>query len=93
MRLHRWYLRLTRDYPCQRFVETVTEYLDETMPPGERARFARHLSDCPGCTDYLAQFRTTIELGGRITVDDVDALPPSARADLLETFRSYARER
>ncbi len=88
MMLRRWYLRLTRDYPCVQFVEAVTEYLDGTMPAAERRRFERHLSDCPGCSDYLGQFRRTIELTGGITVQDVDALPARVRAELLDAFRS-----
>ena len=38
---------------------------------------------------YLLQLRETIELTGRLTVDDVDALQPEARDDLMAAFRSY----
>ena len=42
----------------------------------------------PDCTRYLEQLRTTIALSGRLTVDDVDALGPSARDELLAAFHS-----
>ena len=82
-------LRLIRDYPCAQLVEAVTEYLEGTMPASERRRFERHLKGCPGCQIYVEQFRRTIEQSGRITMDDVEALPAPARAELLETFRAF----
>ena len=93
MILRRLYLRLTGDYPCAQFVEALTEYLEDTMPAGVRARFDRHLSACPGCEDYFAQFRRTIELCGRITVDHIEALPAPARDELLDAFRAFHDER
>jgi len=87
------FLRLTRDYPCAQLVESVTEYLEGTMPATERARFEHHLKGCPGCQIYVEQFRRTIEQSGRITVDDVESLPEQARDELLETFRVFHAER
>ncbi len=89
MIFRRLYLRLTGDYPCKQLVETVTEYLEGTMPETERARFERHLEICPSCVDYVAQLRRVIDLSGRVTVDDVDALPKQAREELIEAFRAF----
>jgi anti-sigma factor RsiW len=93
MIFRRLYLRLTGDYPCARLVETVTEYLEGTMPEAERARFERHLEICSSCVDYVAQLRRTIELTGRVTVDDVDALPDHARDELMDAFRAFHAQR
>lgn len=87
------YLRLTGDYPCAQLVETITEYLEGTMPAAERARFERHLTRCPSCQEYLKQLRRTIETSGRVTAGDVEALPEQARDALLEAFRAYHSER
>ena len=92
MMFRRLHLRLKRDYPCAQLVEAVTEYLEDTMGTGERARFDHHLSICPGCADYMAQFRRTIDLCGRITTDDVEALPRPAREELLRAFRDLRAE-
>ncbi len=83
----------TRDYRCQDFVEVVTDYLEGALPVATRARFERHLLHCDGCDRYLAQIRRTIELTGRLTVDDVDALGAEARDRLLEAFRDFYRSR
>ena len=81
--------RRQRDLLCVEFVEVVTDYLEGAMSARDRARLEAHLSGCPGCTRYLAQMRTTIELIGRLTTDDVDALGPTAREELLAVFRGY----
>ena len=74
---------------CIRFVELVTDYLEGAMTSTDRARFESHLAACPHCTRYLAQIRATVELSGRLSTADVDALGSDARAELLAVFRAY----
>jgi anti-sigma factor RsiW len=76
------------DLSCAELVELVTEYLDDALPAGERARFEEHLTVCDGCVNYLDQMRTTIELTGRLRVDD---LSPEVTAELVEAFRGWHR--
>ncbi|HEV8603589.1 MAG TPA: zf-HC2 domain-containing protein [Gaiellaceae bacterium] len=71
---------------CQELVELVTDYLEEALPPEDRARFEAHLEPCEGCTTYLDQMRTTIELVGRLTPEHLD---PEAEAVLLRAFRDW----
>jgi anti-sigma factor RsiW len=52
---------------CIELVELVTDYLEDSMPADERARFDEHISGCEGCTTYLEQFRITIRLTGMPT--------------------------
>jgi len=85
--LRRW-RRRRDDLVCIELVEVVTDYLEGTMSARDRARFDAHLAACHGCTRYVAQLRTTIELTGQLQVDDVDALGADARAELLEVFRA-----
>jgi anti-sigma factor RsiW len=70
---------------CHQLVEAVTEYLEGTMSPDERAQVERHLETCDGCAAYLDQVRETIRLTGRLTED---ALPQEARESLLQAFRA-----
>jgi anti-sigma factor RsiW len=56
---------------CQEIVELVTEYLGNTLAPGDRVRFEQHLQTCPPCTAYLAQVTTTLELAAEL--GEVDA--------------------
>jgi anti-sigma factor RsiW len=73
---------------CQELVELVTDYLESTMAPADRARFEKHIAGCDGCTAYLEQMRATIRLAGRLTPE---AVPPEAERALLSAFRSWAR--
>ena len=86
--LRRW-RRRHDEIVCIQFVEAVTDYLEDAMTRDERARFEAHLAACDGCTRYLEQIRATVVLSGRLTVDDVDALGPDARSELLAAFRAY----
>ena len=74
------------EMPCRELVELVTEYLEGTLPAGDRVRFEAHLGDCEYCTTYLDQMRTTIRLVGRIPEDSVD---PVALQALRAAFRGW----
>lgn len=73
--------------PCRDVVELVTAYLEEALEPGDRERLEAHLARCEHCTAYVAQIRTTIQLTGRVELDD---LSPPAREALGEVFRAWA---
>jgi anti-sigma factor RsiW len=71
---------------CQELVELVTDYLEGALPAEEHERVERHLGICRGCHTYVEQFRQTIELTGRLTVEDVS---PEAELALLDAFRAW----
>lgn len=81
------------DLPCTRVVMLITDYLDGALPPRDTALLEEHLADCDGCTVVLDQFRTTIRVTGMLEADDVDAIEPAARDELLDVFRRWAAER
>ena len=82
-------LRRRRPLVCQEVVELVTDYLEGTMPPRERARFESHIADCPNCRRYLAQMRTTLDVLGRI---EADAVAPEVMDELLTLYRRWQGE-
>ena len=77
------------DLTCEELVELVTEYLEGGLADAERGRFEEHIVACRGCSNYLDQIRTTIELAGRITADD---LMEETKTELLAAFRDWKRE-
>jgi anti-sigma factor RsiW len=73
---------------CRELVDLVTEYLGDTLPPRDRARFEQHLLDCPPCTAYLAQMRATLALAAELR--STDAPPADEVAQQLdELFRRW----
>ena len=74
---------------CKELVELITEYLEGTLPEGDRARVDEHLAGCEGCTNYLEQMRQTIRLTGTIREEH---LTPGQRDDLLTLFRDWKKK-
>jgi anti-sigma factor RsiW len=73
---------------CRELVEVITAYLEGTMADEDRGRFEAHLAECPFCTEYVAQMRTTIVTLGRI---DEQTISPASRTELLAAFRRLGR--
>ena len=73
---------------CQELVEVITAYLEGTISDTDRGRFEAHLAECPFCTEYVAQMRTTIATLGRI---DERTLSAARRTELLAAFRGLGR--
>ena len=80
---------LKRDLACQQAVELVTDYLEGTLSRRDRRRFEAHLKNCPNCSAYVEQIRTTIRLTGAIEPDD---LTPEAKRDLTDLYRRWRDE-
>jgi anti-sigma factor RsiW len=78
----------SNELTCQELVELVTDYLEGSLPSGERARFAAHLADCDYCIGYIEQMRLTIRALGRLSEDHI---APDARERLLAQFRDWKR--
>jgi anti-sigma factor RsiW len=75
------------DIDCQDFVELVTDYLEDALPAGERARIDRHLQTCPGCAAALAQWKAVIVMAGHLADADVERMDPAVRSRLMSAFR------
>jgi anti-sigma factor RsiW len=73
---------------CRQVVELMTDYIEGTLAPAERARFEDHIAGCDGCTAYLEQMRITRRIVGRLA--DVP-MPQSVERDLVEAFRNWRR--
>jgi anti-sigma factor RsiW len=82
-------LRRRNPLVCKEVVELVTDYLEGTMAPRERARFESHIADCPNCRRYLAQMRITLDVLGRI---EAEAVAPEAMDELVELYRRWQEE-
>ena len=73
---------------CRELVELVTEYLGDTLPPHDRARFEQHIVTCPPCTAYLAQMRTTLALAAELRSPEASASDEIAQ-QLGALFRQW----
>jgi anti-sigma factor (TIGR02949 family) len=69
---------------CREVVEVLTEYLEGALPADDREALEQHLLACTGCAAHLEQLRTTIELTGRLTEDEVPAPLMERLLEVLE---------
>jgi anti-sigma factor RsiW len=81
------------DFPCNLFVELVTEYLDGALSDEEGRRLEEHLTVCTGCTSVLEQFRTVIRTTGTLGEEDVTSVASEPRAEIMSAFRAWAATR
>jgi anti-sigma factor RsiW len=54
----------------------LSEYIDQELAPGERARVEEHVGVCPQCRRVLATLKRTLE--------SLRGLPAEARPDLAD---------
>lgn len=80
------------DLRCIEFAEAVTAYLEGAVDEEQRRRIEHHLAGCAGCSAALDQFRTVIDLSGRLSVADVVGVDPLLRDRLEATLRIPRRK-
>ena len=78
------------DITCRQAVALMTDYLEGALGADDQALMDAHLAECEGCAEHLRQIRITVAVTGRIREDDLD---PAARADLMDLYRRWQRER
>ena len=78
---------LSRALACQQGVELLTDYLEGRLSRRNRKRLERHLGDCPNCSAYLEQLRSSVDLAARLDTPSVDE---ATRDGLMEMFRKYS---
>lgn len=74
------------DLACRELVELLTEFLEGALDERTRTQVEQHLVLCPGCTEYLRQFRATIGATRGLAEED---LPEGVKESLLDAFRHW----
>ena len=71
---------------CRELASFIMAYLNEELAVDVREAFDRHLSVCPNCVRYLAQYRDTMAVGRR-AFEETDAdVPSSVPEDLVRAI-------
>ena len=71
---------------CRDAIQLMSDYLDGSLTRRDRRRLDKHIANCPHCSLYLEQLRTTIAASGVATPDDLN---PEVVDGLVELFRQY----
>lgn len=70
---------------CRDAAEFLADYVAGTLPLDTLERFERHLSRCPNCQRFLAQYVDTIS-AGRAAFTDPDAAAGVLPEELIEAI-------
>jgi len=73
---------------CREFVEVLTDYLEGALDADERADIERHIVICRGCSNYVEQVRSTLDLLSRLATHDVDDAPAGATLAIFRHWQS-----
>lgn len=73
---------------CREVVEVLTDYLEGALPVEDRVALEQHLLTCVGCTNFLAQLRTSIALTGAL---DQEEVPPALMDAVLLLYQRRER--
>lgn len=80
---------------CRQVEDFLLDYVEGTLPRGQRLIFDLHLAMCRECRDYLAAYRKTVELGkAAFPQPDAplpDGVPGEVPEDLVQAILATKR--
>ena len=62
----------------------ATEYLEDELPPEDRATFGQHIEPCEKCNEWFEMLRQAIEELGELSTDELSTLTEKV---LIHQFR------
>ena len=71
---------------CRELADFIGDYLSGEIPAETRRQFDQHLSRCPNCVNYLASYKTAVELGRRAFEDEDAAIPAEVPEELVRAI-------
>ena len=77
---------------CREFADFMMDYLTGELPADVVSSFERHLSRCPNCVTYLAQYRATITAGKQAFASDSALLSDEVPEDLVQAILASRRK-
>jgi anti-sigma factor RsiW len=76
---------------CREFADFIIDYVSGDLTADVSAPFERHLSRCPSCRAYLAQYRTTVAAGKDAFSTPDGELPDDVPEDLVQAILASRR--
>ena len=76
---------------CREFADFILGYLSGDLDPEIRTSFDRHLSRCPSCHAYLAQYEATVAAGKAVFAQPDADIPGDVPEDLVQAILASRR--
>ncbi len=77
---------------CGQFEAFLLDYLEGSLPPGQRRIFELHLAICRECRDYLAAYEETMKLEKQAFENPSAPLPETVPEDLITAVLEARRD-
>jgi anti-sigma factor RsiW len=71
---------------CASGVDSITDYLEDALPPDVRARLESHVAGCERCAAFIQSFRETPRILRQATLAE---LPVGLEGSLTEFLRRH----
>lgn len=65
---------------CRELISFLIDYLEDTLPPGEKQRFDEHLSLCQSCVAYLRTYEITLRMEKGVSLEECEVPEELVRA-------------
>ncbi len=79
---------MTRLLTCKRFLQELTDFLDDTLDPDLRAELQRHLNACPNCWVICDTTEKTIRVFKGM---EPQAVPKDVQTRLMDALEKQIR--
>lgn len=76
---------------CREFADFIIDYVSGELPFAVAASFDRHISDCPSCRTYLAQYQATVAAGRQAFADGDASVPEEVPEALIQAILASRR--
>ena len=76
---------MSRYITCRELIDFLDRYVDDELPPPQRAKFEEHLEVCAACVEYLHSYRETIRLAAAAW-DDGDLALADVPSELIDAI-------
>lgn len=69
---------------CREFEDFIVAHLEGTLTPAQARRFNWHLRICRECREYLAAYRTAMQVGRGVLGGSDEPVPEDVPEDLVK---------
>lgn len=77
---------------CQKFVDSIIDYLEGTLTESEVRHFDQHLQRCPPCIRYFETYRLSIRIGKKACCCDSDESGQPLPEALIQSILTACRK-
>jgi hypothetical protein len=76
------------DKTCKQIADLMADFLTDKLRPVVKQEFAKHLSTCPDCVNFVNSYKKTVQSTATLRAEEI---PPQVRDNILGFLRKKLR--